>query len=147
MSGSFHHGSLRNWHRALYSQQMHMAGQTPAGHWRKKMAKINAAGRPLGGHFATKCGNLVHCMCIFYNDLHRFWKKLCSTRLPTCPASTKLRWSSRNEARLKNVTPWKWPKKKCLRNVESVNRVTLLVVEGSGRSGVQWFYGRFCCVA
>ena len=112
-----------------------------------KMTKMIVAAHPWGHHFATKCGNLVHCMCVFYNDLHRLCKKLCLSRLPSGLTSPKIRWSSWNEARLKNVTPWKWLQKICLWNVESVDEATLLVAEGSGRSGVQCFYGRLNCVA
>ena len=112
----------------------------------KQTAKIPDIGHLPGGHFGIKCGNSVDGMWLFYNNLHRFDEKFYSLRLPTGRARIKIPSSSWNEARLKNVTPWKWPGKNCLWNVERVGRATFGVAEGSGRSGVQYLR-EISCVA
>ena len=135
MCWSFHCSPPRKVRNAM------LCWRLPHWHRRKKTLKYETLCHDSDGFFRTKCGNLVYGMWVFYNDLHRFSENLCSPRLPTCSISFKLPTSSWNEARPKNVAPWKWPSKKYLWNVESNGRATLLVAEGSGRSGVQYFTG------
>lgn len=141
-----HCSSPCKWRNAAPHRQFWSIWQLSRWHRRKKILKYQTLSHDSGTCFRAKCGNPVHGMLVFYNDLHRFGENLCSLRLPTCSISFILPASSWNEARLKNVTPWKWPSEKCLWNVESGGRATLLVAEGSGRSGVQYLR-EISCVA